>query len=432
MNKISDLNKGKITHWCHNTTNEVAARLTDVGNNMQKSTTDNVKIIKKTKKSSMLANPDVKRWYDNTARGSRNTAEMRLRKLIRFCQMHQMSAMQLAELGMRDVKTVTDLLEDHVGMMEQQGYAPAYIEGHLKSIKSWLRHFDVYIQRRIRITNTHLTPTLADERVPNEQEMTEIFNKSELRDAVIMSLMAKSGLRPEVLGNDNGSDGLTMKDLPDIIIQEGIARCVNRPMRIVVRAEISKARHQYFTYATTNAISIILSYLNERLSNGEPMHGNSPLVAPSSKYLIRRRGKEVNSFLMTKQISNRVRKVFRPRFAWRPYVLRAYFDTQLLIAESEGKIAHDFRAFFMGHRGSIEATYTTNKSILPEKLIKAMKDSFDRSEEYLDIETSEDKTAEKQMQNAHTELQKINPEKLGTVLEALQNLNAGKMFQVSA
>lgn len=66
-------------------------------------------------------------------------------------------------------------------------------------------------------------------------------------------------------------------------------------------------------------------------------------------------------FLSSKQISHRVRLTFRPRFGWRPYVLRAYFDTQLLVAESQGKIAHDFRVFFMGHKGSIEARYTTNK-----------------------------------------------------------------------
>lgn len=68
----------------------------------------------------------------------------------------------------------------------------------------------------------------------------------------------------------------------------------------------------------------------------------------------------------------------RPRFEWRPYVLRAY-DTQLLIAESRGKIAHDFRVFFMGHKGSIEAKYTTNKGILPKSLISEMREAFKRS-----------------------------------------------------
>ena len=69
MNQISDLNKGKITHWCYSTTNEVAERLTDVGKNMRVSI-NNPQTTKKTRKNSMLANLDIKRWYDNTARGT--------------------------------------------------------------------------------------------------------------------------------------------------------------------------------------------------------------------------------------------------------------------------------------------------------------------------------------------------------------------------
>ena len=49
MNQISDLNKGKITHWCYTTTNEVAERLTDVGKNMRVSI-NNPQTTKKTRK----------------------------------------------------------------------------------------------------------------------------------------------------------------------------------------------------------------------------------------------------------------------------------------------------------------------------------------------------------------------------------------------
>ena len=423
-----DQNKGKITHWCYNTTNEVTARLTDIGKNMHRS----VNTTKKTKKASMLANLDIKRWYDNTARGSRITAETRLRRLHMFCKMHQMTPMQVADLGIRDLKIVTDLLVDHVTIMEEKGYAPGYTEGIITAVKSWLRHFDVYVQRRIRISNSHLTPTLENERVPNEQEMTEIYNNASQRDAVIISLMAKSGLRPEVIGNDIGTDGLRMKDLPDVAIQGGVAICTKKPMRIVVRVELSKTRHQYFTLATTAATCRILSYLNERLARGEPLHGNSPVVAPYAGTENRRGENRDKPFLPTRQISRRVRQVFRPRFNWRPYVLRAYFDTQLLIAESKGKIAHDFRVFFMGHTGSMEATYTTNKKMLPEDLLDAMRESFLRAEKHLDIETiQKDKTA-KRKEMAHTEIQKAKPEQLEAILEALQNMNAGKMLQANA
>jgi len=85
-----------------------------------------------------------------------------------------------------------------------------------------------------------------------------------------------------------------------------------------------------------------------------------------------------------------MREALRPRFDWRPYVFRSYFDTQLLIAEARGKIAHDFRVFFMGHKGTIEAKYTTNKAILPDGLTDEMREAFKRSEQFLDLEVGED------------------------------------------
>ncbi len=68
---------------------------------------------------------------------------------------------------------------------------------------------------------------------------------------------------------------------------------------------------------------------------------------------------------------------------WRPYVLRAYSDTQLLVVENHGKISHAYRQFFMGHKGGIEARYTTNKWRLPESVIEDMRQSFQKCEEYI-------------------------------------------------
>jgi hypothetical protein len=71
-----------------------------------------------------------------------------------------MTPAQLAELGMQDLMAVTNLIQDHVTWMEQEGKAPQYIKTTLTSIKSWLRHFDIEIRRKIRIPNADSTPTL--------------------------------------------------------------------------------------------------------------------------------------------------------------------------------------------------------------------------------------------------------------------------------
>lgn len=184
-------------------------------------------------------------------------------------------------------------------------------------------------------------------------------------------------------------------------------------MRITVRAELSKTRHQYFTFAIIASVCRILSYLNERLSRNEVLHGNSPVISLEASSENRRSSNNAKPFLPTVQISRRIRQIFRPRFTWRPYMLRAYFDTYLLIAESKGLIAHDFRVFFMGHVGSIEATYTTNKSMLPEKSLDAMRESFARVEKYLYIETIKEDKFTKAKQNVHTLIQNISQKQLG-------------------
>ncbi len=114
------------------------------------------------------------------------------------------------------------------------------------------------------------------------------------------------------------------------------------------------------------------------------------------------------------------------RFKKQNSYLRAYFDTQLLIAESKGKIAHDFRVFFMGHKGSMEARYMTNKGMLPEMLTREMREAFARSEEFLDLEADGAtihaglQQSINQKQKLHDMIQNATSEQLDLVLEALR------------
>ncbi|MFQ5758326.1 MAG: site-specific integrase, partial [Candidatus Bathyarchaeia archaeon] len=70
---------------------------------------------------------------------------------------------------------------------------------------------------------------------------------------------------------------------------------------------------------------------------------------------------------MTRKISHLLRKCMRKAGVYkRSYVLRAYAETQLIIAESKGKISHPYLQFIAGHKGDMEARYSTNKGRLPE------------------------------------------------------------------
>lgn len=383
---------------------------------------------KPTKKAGLLAIPDVKRWYDNVARGSPVSAEINLRRLSKFCEDNKITPTQLAELGITDVRKVTDLLQDQISWMESQGRAPQYIKGTITAIKSWLHHFDVFIKRRIKITDVDSTPTLKNEKVPEGHELAELFSRANLRAGAVMSLMGKSGLRPEVLGNHNATDGLMIKDLPDLVIKDGLATFSNKPSKVVVRKSLSKARHEYFTFLTTFGEQRLLAYLNERLVSGELLTHESPVIAPFAKYERFRGENKGKIFVETLTIRREVHKIMRPRFLWRPYVLRAYFDTQLLVAESRGKIAHDFRVFFMGHKGSMEAKYTTNKGILPQLLIDEMRNAFSRSEEFLDLEKGDLPKIE-QKEIPQETFQNLTQEENTLLQNLLQKLGNAKSVQ---
>ncbi len=72
-------------------------------------------------------------------------------------------------------------------------------------------------------------------------------------------------------------------------------------------------------------------------------------------------------------------------YSWRPYVLRAYFATALDNAENKGLISHPWRMFFMGHKGDVEARYSTNKRLPPE-MIEDMRMAYSKCLKFLETE----------------------------------------------
>lgn len=79
-------------------------------------------------------------------------------------------------------------------------------------------------------------------------------------------------------------------------------------------------------------------------------------------------------------------------------MLRSYFDTQLMLAESKGLVLRDYRQFWMGHKGDVESRYTTNKCKLPDAVIEDMREAYRRSHEYL--QTTKPETTEDRLRDA--------------------------------
>jgi hypothetical protein len=318
-----------------------------------------------------------------------------LRRLRLFCEQRKATPKQLVSIGTANAKQVEDMLHDHIQQLEIAEYAPSYVKGVLKAVKSWLSYNYVDLKRKIRVANADLAVTLQDERVPTREELKAILNHASIRARASAGLIAFAGLRPQVLGNASANDGLTIGDIPDLKIVDdgnGGKKAVFQtvPAMVVVRASLSKARHRYFTFLTSEGCEYLAAYLNKRIAAGETLNESSAVITLSQGYLMKGKNKDAGKkFITTPAITKEIREAILPVIKVRPYVLRAYFDTQLLLAESQGKIAHAYRQFFMGHKGDIEARYTTNKGRLPDELLTDMRRAFRESELFLSTATAE-------------------------------------------
>lgn len=302
----------------------------------------------------LLKDADVKRWYDNVARGSSVTADVYLRRLGSFCLHFKRVPKDLASLG---ENALYEMMLDYVSSLEKDGKAGSYIESGLKAVKSWLSHNGKEVKRKIRIKGARDTPSLKDERVPTNKELRRILLAGDQKTRVACVLIAHCGLRIEVLGNYSGEDGLRIRDMPEIRIEKNIVDFEKKPAILIVRKELSKAGHQYFTFLTEEGSEYLKDYLEERMRQGEKLDPDAPLVTPKLK---------MKPFIRSGNIGDAMRNAIRTAgFCWRPYVLRSYFDTQLMLAESKGLVLRDYRQFWMGHKGDIENRYTTNKQRLP-------------------------------------------------------------------
>jgi site-specific recombinase XerD len=330
----------------------------------------------------LLKNEKVRRWYENLNAKSYLTATTLLRTLGLYCKLENTTPdkilIDMNELDFRDK------FADFVRRMEREGKAGSYIVRFKKALKSFGRFNGKNLELNVNIANERLSPTIENEKVPNKEELGRLLRKASSRGRVSISLMAYAGLRPESLGNYEGTDGLRLKDIEGLRLSDNI-EFDKIPARITVKSMLNKARHQYFSFLGDEGITYIKEYLEERRRQGELLDYNSPLLQFDNKKKYLRK----NDFLRTTLLTRDIREAIQGAgLKMRPYVLRAYFSTALDIAESKGLISHPWRQFIMGHKGDIEARYSTNKRLAPD-MIEEMRESYRKCLKFLETKVSE-------------------------------------------
>ena len=330
----------------------------------------------------LLLDDDVQRWFENLRAKSVLTATVALRNLGHYCELTKTTPKEILNEARANEKDFRYGFTDFVRKLEKEGKAGSYIARFKKVILSWLKFNDIRLQLTVNISGENETPTIVNERVPSKEELARILRKASTRGRVAIAIMAFSGLRPESLGDYEGTDGLRLGDIKDLRISEEI-QFDKTPAMIMVKNKLSKARHQYFSFIGEEGATYIKEYLEERRKQGEELTYESPLLQFDV------RGVKKNDFLRTTLVTRDIREaIANSDLKMRPYVLRAYFSTALDIAESKGLISHPWRQFIMGHKGDIEARYSTNKR-LPPDMIDEMRQSYQKCLKYLETRMSD-------------------------------------------
>lgn len=318
-------------------------------------------------------NEDLRRWYENTRRGSAVVADVNLRRIGYVCRNFQLKP---ADFQKMTAKEAVNLIFDVIGRLGEEGRKAGYMRSYEKAMKSWFDFNSIEIKQKIRIPKGDGRGQYDDEMIPTQGQLRSIFDGGNMKERTACSLISFSGVRPEVMGNFDADDGLKISDMPEVEILNGNSevRFLQVPTMVVVRNILSKAGHQYFSFYPEEGCLYLKEYFEWRMRRGlEKLTQESPVITPEHE--------DIGSFMTTTNISDTMRQPIRNAgFKWRPYVLRRYFDTRLMMAEADALIIKDIRVFFMGHRGDIEAEYTVNKR-LPQDVIDRLRKSYELAAE---------------------------------------------------
>ena len=323
----------------------------------------------------LLNDEDVNRWYKKVCRGSKVTADVYLRRLGNYCNAHNTTPVVFVNQTKKDLE---DQLNDLVTELEDDKTG-SYIHSIIKALKSWLDHNGKTVGK-IKIKDADGTPTLTKEQPLTLEELNTIIynNNQPMSSRLAVVLVAQTGIRPGTLGNYDGSDGLRIGDFPEIKIRKNKKKIEFEkiPTRIRIRKEITKSNRKYDTFLGEQGCGILREYLEERMRKGEKLTDDSPIISTLW-------GKK--EFPISAKISERIRRAFRSvDYTMRPYVLRSFFASQTMIAESKRKVIRDYRQYWMGHKGDITRRYTTQGRELTGSMIEDMRENYAQCQEFLE------------------------------------------------
>ena len=232
------------------------------------------------------------------------------------------------------------LLDDFVGNIQAEGLAPGTISNHVKGVKALFRCNGL----KLDLAYTLSKRTIYTDRAPTPEDLQRTIDIADLRDKVIISMLALGGFR---IG--------TLVKLQYRHVKRDLEKLVT-PIHIHVEAEITKGKyHDYDTFIGQEAAEYLRAYLEQRRQGSptgrtppENIHDESPLIRDEltrhPKPLTPGRLHQVIHELYLKA-GLITRKPLGRRYDLRAHSIRKFFRTQLAALG----VDRDYIEYMMGH-----------------------------------------------------------------------------------
>ncbi|MEA3203537.1 MAG: hypothetical protein QOI63_1212 [Thermoplasmata archaeon] len=315
--------------------------------------------------------PDVQPWFEYRASRSKDSADVNLRNLLG--SLYACKDLTPAELLAMPQEQLDAYMQGFVKFFLKKGDTGSYVSKRVDAVKSYLTWHSRDLVKPIFIPGADDSPNAERQEIPTQEKMAELFIACDLRTAAIVALEAFCGFRPQVLGRNDGADGLRLSDLPELEIKGKKVTFAKVSTLVKVRKNLSKTRKAYFTFLGPEGCDYLAAYLRSRIEAGETLKPDSPVFTPGGETRFMRRGNIQDSVRL------RMRKV---GFAATTYILRSYFDNRCVMAESHG-LPPLYRDFFMGHKGGLQTRYALRKE-LPPDTIEDMRRAYGKALPFLE------------------------------------------------
>jgi hypothetical protein len=232
------------------------------------------------------------------------------------------------------------LLDDFIGELQAAGLAPGTISNHVKGVKALYRANRLALDLPYRLTRR----VMYKDRAPTPEELQRLIDLADLREKVIISMLALGAFRIGTLCRLRYRH--VRKDLERGMI----------PVHIHVEAEITKGKYgDYDTFLGQEAVEYLKLYLAERRMGSrrgwippEEIHDESPLIRDEKSVKVKPLTPgRIHSILHTLyERAGLIRNNRSPRYQLRAHSIRKYFRTQMAALG----VNTDYIEYMMGHK----------------------------------------------------------------------------------